>query len=107
MKEDMVRQLQANQTGLDDRLHHSHIQLFKDRQLITSGDQVADEAPDAAATTQDGGSDSEGDESDSEGSDSVDESDEGEEEEEDEEEESAGAGPSFKAMPQEQSEVSM
>ena len=102
--EDMVRQLQANQTGVDDRLHQSQIQLFKNRQLITSGDQIADDAPDAAAGTH-GGSDSEGDESDSEGGDSEDESEE--EEEEEEEEESAGAGPSFKAMPQEQIEVSM
>ena len=103
--EDMVRQLQANQTGVDDRLHQSQIQLFKNRQLITSGDQVADEAPDAAAGTQDDGSDSEGDESDSEGGDSEDESEEDEDEEE--EEESAGAQPSFKAMPEEQIEVSM
>jgi len=108
--EDMVRQLQANQTGVDDRLHQSQIQLFKNRQLITSGDQVADEAPDATAGTQDGGSDSEGDESDSEAGDSGEESQENEEEEdeeEDDEEEANGAGPSFKAMPQEQSEVSM
>ena len=104
--EDMVRQLQANQTGVDDRLHQSQIQLFKNRQLITSGDQIADEAPEAAAGTQDDGSDSEGDESDSEGVDSEDESEE-EEEEEEEERESAGAGPSFKAMPEEQIEVSM
>ncbi len=112
--EDMVRQLQANQTGVDDRLHQSQIQLFKNRQLITSGDQVADEAPDAAAATQDDGSDSEGVESDSEEGDSEDESEsesEEEEEEEDddeeEEEESAGAGASLKAMPQEQIEVSL
>ena len=99
--EDMVRQLQANQTGVDDRLHQSHIQLFKNRQLIRSGDEVADEAPDAAAGTQDGGSDSEG-------GDSEDESDsEEEEEDDDEEEESAGAGASLKAMPQEQIEVSL
>ena len=31
--EDMVRQLQANQTGVDDRLRQSDIQLFKNRQL--------------------------------------------------------------------------
>ena len=112
--EDMVRQLQANQTGVDDRLHQSQIQLFKNRQLITSGDQVADEAPDAAAATQDDGSDSEGVESDSEEGDSEDESEsefEEEEEEDDddeeEEEESAGAGASLKAMPQEQIEVSL
>ncbi len=104
--EDMVRQLQANQTGVDDRLHRCQIQLFKNRQLITSGDQIADDAPDAAAVTQNGGSDSEGDESELEGGDSKDESEE-EEEEEEEEEDPAGAGPSFKAMPQEQIEVSM
>ena len=109
--EDMVRQLQANQTGVDDRLHQSQIQLFKNRQLITSGDQVADAAPDAAAATRDDGSESEGDESDSKEGDSEDESESEEEEEEDddeeEEEESAGAGASLKAIPQEQIEVSM
>ena len=103
--EDMVRQLQANQTGVDDRLHQSQIQLFKNRQLIASGDQATDEAPDAAAGTQDDGSDSEGDESDLEGNDSEDECEDEEDAQEEEEDETAGAGPSFKAMPQEQIEV--
>lgn len=101
--EDMVRQLQAAQTGVDDRLQQSQIQLFKNRQLIVSGDQIADDAPEAAAGTQDGGSDSEG--GDSEDESQEDEEEEGEDEEEDDE--AAGAGPSFKAMPQAQSEVSM
>ncbi len=107
--EDMVRQLQANQTGVDDRLHQSQIQLFKNRQLIASRDQIADAAPGAAAAgTQDGGSESEGGESDSEEGDSEDDSESEEtEEDDDEEEESAGAGASLKAMPQEQIEVSL
>ena len=99
--EDMVRQLQANQTGVDDRLHQSQIQLFKDRQLITSGDQIDDEALDVAEGAQEGESSSEDGESDAEG-DSDDDSEEGD----DEEEEKEGAGPTFKGMPQEQVEVS-
>ena len=98
--EDIVRQLQANQTGVDDRLHQSQIQLFKDRQLITSGDQIDDEALDVAEGAQEGESSSEGGESDVEG-DSDDDSEEGDDEEEEEE----GAGPTFKRLPQEQIEV--
>ena len=97
--EDMVRQLQANQTGVDDRLHQSQIQLFKDRQLITSGDQIDEEAPDAVEGTQEGESGSEGGESDVEG-------DSGEDSEEGDDEEEEGVGPSFSTMPQEQIEVS-
>lgn len=35
--EDMVRQLQANQTGVDDRLHQSQINLFSHQQPISEG----------------------------------------------------------------------
>ena len=96
--EDMVRQLQANQTGVDDRLHQSQIQLFKDRQLITSGDQIDGEALDVIEGAQEGESSSEGGESDAEG-DSDDDSEEGDDEEEE------GAVPAFRGMPQEQIEV--
>ena len=35
--EDMVRQLQSNQTGMDDRLHQSQINLFSHQQPLTEG----------------------------------------------------------------------
>ncbi len=102
--EDMVRQLQANQTGVDDKLHQSQIQLFKNRQMITSGDQLDDGGPDGGAA-QDAASDSEDGTSDSEvgGSEDEDSGDESEADEDEEEEE--GAGPSFKGLPQERIEV--
>lgn len=99
--EDMVRQLQANQTGVDDKLHQSQIQLFKDRQLITSGDQLDDQAPNGDAQGLDSDSDSEVGDSDSEGGESQDESDA------DSEEEEAGTEPSLKRMPQESIQVTV
>ena len=95
--EDMVRQLQANQTGVDDRLQQAQIQLFKNQQLLLGGDH---DSPTAEGEEEE--EDSSGDEhsgSGSEESDSEGESGSDEDEEE-------GAGPSFKGMPQEQQEVS-
>ena len=97
--EDMVRQLQANQTGVDDRLHQSQIQLFKDRQLIRSGDQINNLAPDAVEGAQEGESSSEDGESDVEG-------DLDDDSAERDEEEMEGAVPAIQGMPQEQIEVS-
>lgn len=107
--EDMVRQLQANQTGVDDRLRQAQIQLFKNRQLIGAGTELD---PISEKAEGKGELDSEGAESDESESDSEededaeeDESSDEEEEDQDSEEEEEGAAPSFKGMPQEQIEV--
>lgn len=92
--EDMVRQLQANQTGVDDKLQQAQIQLFKNQQLIHSGDHGSptiegEEEGDSSSAGESGSEDSDSDD-DSSG------------EDEDEEEE---AGPSSKGLQQEQQEV--
>ena len=103
--EDMVRQLQATQTGVDAKLHESQIQLFRNRQLIASGDQLENDAPDAAVEPAQGvDSDSEAAESESEGGASEGDDSEGDSDLESEEEEEQGA-PSSNGMPQEQAEV--
>ena len=95
--EDMVRQLQANQTGVDDKLQQAQIQLFKNQQLIHSGDHGSptDEGEEEQDSSSAGESGSEESDSDAESS-GEDDDDEDEEEE---------AGPSFKGLPQEQQEV--
>ena len=95
--EDMVRQLQVNQIGVDDKLQQARIQLFRNQQLIHSGDHSS---PTAEGQEEQDSSDAEA--SGSEESDSGAES--GSDEDEDEEA-SGEAGPSFKRMPQEQQEV--
>lgn len=92
--EDMVRQLQANQTGVDDKLQQAQIQLFKNQQLLLGGDH---DSPTAEGQEEEEDS-SDADDSGSEESDSDAESGTDEDEEE-------GAGPSFRGMPQEQQEV--
>ena len=106
--EDMVRKLQANQTGVDDKLHQAQIQLFRNRQLID-----AEHSLDLTIEGGEGSGDdseaaeSEDSESDSEEGEDEEEDDEEEEEEEssDEEEEQQRTAPSSKRMPQEQIEV--
>ena len=96
--EDMVRQLQSNQTGVDDKLQQAQIQLFKNHQLIHNGD---DGTP--TAQGQEGRDSSDAEESGSGESDSDAESpsdeDEGDERPWEE------AGPSLRGMPREQQEV--
>ena len=101
--EDMVRQLQANQTGVDDRLRHSDIQLFKNRQLgsavldnemTQAGDNAEEPEEDDAEEGESGEGESDEDES------------EADESKSDEEEDNGLAGPRFTAMPQEVREVS-
>ena len=109
--EDMVRQLQANNTGVDDRLQQSHIQLFKNRQSVTADEYQTEgiDVPDATIA-QSPGLDSNESDAESDGSeDDESEEDESEADESDEEEVqedgAADAGPSFKQMPQELVEV--
>lgn len=100
--EDMVRQLQANQTGVDAKLQQAQIQLFKNQKLIHSGDGLdptaegGEEQDDSDA--EDSGS--EESESDSEAA----ESGSGSDEDEDVDEEDAG-GAGLRSTPQETSEV--
>ncbi|KAL3145804.1 hypothetical protein ABBQ38_015181 [Trebouxia sp. C0009 RCD-2024] len=99
--EDMVRQLQANQTGVDAKLQQAQIQLFKNQKLIHSGDGLdptaegGEEQDDSDA--EDSGS--EESESDSEAA----ESGSGSDEDEDVDEEDAG-GAGLRSTPQETSE---
>ena len=99
--EDMVRQLQANQTGVDAKLHQSQIQLFKDRQLIHSGDDLV---PTDAQEEEEAGDSSDAEESGSEGSesDAHESSDEEEEETDDEKDTRGAAARSVKDMPEEE-----
>ena len=92
--EDMVRQLQANQTGVDDKLQQAQIQLFKNQQLLLGGDH---DSPTAEGEEEEedrsGDEDSGSEESDSDAESGSDDNDED------------GAGPRFNGMPQEQQEV--
>ena len=93
--EDMVRQLQANQTGVDDKLQQAQIQLFKNQQLIHGGDHGSPTAEGPEEEDSSNAEDSGSEESDSDAESGSDE----------DEEASGEAGPSFKGMPQEQQEV--
>ena len=100
-----MRQLQANQTGVDDRLRQSDIQLFKNRQLngavLNNGmTRPGDNAEEPEEDESEEGESAEGESDEDESESDVSESDEGEDNE------LAHAGPSFSAMPQEVREVS-
>ena len=80
--EDMVRQLQANQTGVDAKLQQAQIQLFKNQQLIHSGDALDPTTAEGEAEEDDSdaeGSVSEDSESGSEAAESGSDEDEDEE----------------------------
>lgn len=103
--EDMVRQLQANKTGVDDLLRQSDIQLFKNRQLngavLDNGmTQPGDNAEELEEDEAEEGESAEGESDEGESESDVSESDE------EEDDELAHAGPSFSTMPQEVREVS-
>lgn len=98
--EDMVRQLQANQTGVDAKLQQAQIQLFKNTQLIHGGARAetpaeGEEGPDDSDAE---GSGSEESESDSEAAES------GSDEDEDGE---RPGGPGMKGMLQDKLEVQL
>ena len=98
--EDMVRQLQANQTGVDDKLQQAHIQLFKNQQLIHSGDH--------GITTGEGEEGQAGSDAEDSGSDESDsDAESGSDEDADASDEEDEAGPSLRGMPQEQLEVQL
>lgn len=95
--EDMVRQLQANQTGVDDKLQRAQIQLFNNQQLIHSGDAGGHTAEGQQGQDSSDAEDSGLEESGSDGESSSEEDEDAEALEE--------AEPSFEELPQEQQEV--